>query len=241
MVSSVSVGEMERDGLRLSPAPGNGTVEWTDPQTGEVRDVPKGVDPGWDYNPGEAAWGRRLSDDAMAAWRKQGAAAFESLTPETWENYGLEPRLEPLASGARPDHSIPQTREGVRTYMRRLIGGDEKVYTFADRDHPGFRHDVLVNADSVAGHVDPDRAAFLPVLGETIESPQEVWAAFERHRGTGRVILRQRFIRAAGSGETGMLAVAQARGGVMEAWTVIPTGDWSYLNKQRSGRLVWKR
>ena len=43
--------------------------EWTD-RDGVVHEVPNGIDPGWDYNIGEAAYGRQLSAEAMAAWQK---------------------------------------------------------------------------------------------------------------------------------------------------------------------------
>lgn len=33
-------------------APDNGSYQYTNPRTGEVSEVPKGVDPGWSYNPG---------------------------------------------------------------------------------------------------------------------------------------------------------------------------------------------
>lgn len=36
-------------------APTDGTYEWTDKTTGEIVDVPKGIDPGFDYNVGEAS------------------------------------------------------------------------------------------------------------------------------------------------------------------------------------------
>jgi uncharacterized protein with gpF-like domain len=34
-------------------APPVETYEWTNPRTGEVHQVPVGIDPGWDYNPGQ--------------------------------------------------------------------------------------------------------------------------------------------------------------------------------------------
>lgn len=36
-------------------APDDGTYEWTDRQ-GKTHDVPVGIDPGWDYNCGKAAY-----------------------------------------------------------------------------------------------------------------------------------------------------------------------------------------
>ncbi|MDA8170308.1 MAG: hypothetical protein M0Z48_00565 [Nitrospiraceae bacterium] len=54
---SVSGPEMSRDGLKVNKAPDDGTYEWTNPHTGEIIEVPKGIDPGWAYNPGKVAGG----------------------------------------------------------------------------------------------------------------------------------------------------------------------------------------
>jgi len=45
----------------------DGTVPWRNPATGKTEDVPRGIDPGWDYNVGEAAWGERLGGDPAQA------------------------------------------------------------------------------------------------------------------------------------------------------------------------------
>jgi len=54
-VVSVSGSEMKRDGEKMSRRPDNGTYEWVDKKTGEVHDVPYGIDPGWAYNPGKVS------------------------------------------------------------------------------------------------------------------------------------------------------------------------------------------
>lgn len=41
-------------------APPSPLVEWTNKRTGETQQVPKGIDPGWDYNPGEDRLTRAL-------------------------------------------------------------------------------------------------------------------------------------------------------------------------------------
>lgn len=41
-------------------APKTKMVEWANPRTGAVMDVPQGIDPGWDYNPGEGRLARLL-------------------------------------------------------------------------------------------------------------------------------------------------------------------------------------
>ena len=47
-------------------APDLGTREWTNTRTGEVQDVPRGIDPGFDYNPGVAAMRARNMESVVA-------------------------------------------------------------------------------------------------------------------------------------------------------------------------------
>ena len=50
---AVSKDDLHRFGWKVSDAPHDGTVTWVNPATGEVVDVPEGIDPGWAYNPGD--------------------------------------------------------------------------------------------------------------------------------------------------------------------------------------------
>jgi hypothetical protein len=50
-VYGVSQAEMTRRGLILKQAPHDGSRDWLDKATGEVHQVPKGIDPGFDYVP----------------------------------------------------------------------------------------------------------------------------------------------------------------------------------------------
>jgi uncharacterized protein with gpF-like domain len=59
-VVSHSDRELERltgEGERLAwQAPDIQYRDWENPNTGEILQVPVGIDPGWDYNVGESAW-----------------------------------------------------------------------------------------------------------------------------------------------------------------------------------------
>lgn len=116
--------------------------------------------------------------------------------------------------------------------LERILGGEEKVFSVAGLP-------VLVNAETLARHVDPSRSEFLPLIDETLTDPFEVWLAFERHKGSGLFRLRSRTTKAVdtGSGKT-MLLVANAARGLLEGWTLIPTGDAAYVNRQRQGILL---
>ena len=50
-IYGVSQHELERRGLSISQRPDDGSREWLDKATGEVHQVPKGIDPGFDYSP----------------------------------------------------------------------------------------------------------------------------------------------------------------------------------------------
>ena len=54
ILRQLSEAVMRRRGLEVSEPPEIQTREWTNRLTGETRSVPEGIDPGWDYNPGEA-------------------------------------------------------------------------------------------------------------------------------------------------------------------------------------------
>jgi len=230
-------GEYERakDQLRTE-APDDGTYEYVDKNTGQVLQVPKGIDPGWDYNPGEAAWGRKLSDEAMLEYQAMKADAWESLTPGDWQTYGLPEKLPAIEPMEKLGPALSTMEETVAS-LTDIIGAEEKVFSF---DSKGFRYDLLVNAEVLGRHIKPDRSPFLPFIPEVLIKPQEVWLRFERHKGTGKVVLRQRIIKVLGlEKEKAVLFIADARDGWLEALTMLPTRQGKYLNDQRAGQLVY--
>jgi SPP1 gp7 family putative phage head morphogenesis protein len=53
-VRQVGPVQLRREGLRVGMAPTVPTRTWRNNRTGEVLQVPQGIDPGWDTNPGKA-------------------------------------------------------------------------------------------------------------------------------------------------------------------------------------------
>jgi hypothetical protein len=197
--------------------------------------TPKGVDPGWGYSVGEAAFGKPLADEVMQAWQDAKGEAWESLTPGNWESAG-RPKDVPVDSYAGHIPPAAQNREQLQKTIERVLGVPERAFASPTGDS------VLVNASSLADHMPPDRSSFTPMIPGLITEPFEVWLSFERHKGTGRVVLRQRFIKRVQTGkERGYALIAQSANGAMEAWTVLRSRDTSYLQNQRAGRLIWGR
>ncbi len=203
-----------------------------DPRTGE----PVGIDKGWGYNVGEAAWGAPIAEEAMAAWRAQGAKAYEPLTAGNWEDAGRPEKVPLDAPQAAVFGERLSTREQLHALARNILGGEDHVFSFQSGT---YRYDTLVNAEVLSRHIDPSRSPFLPFITETMTDPYEVWLSFERHKGTGKVVLRQRIVKGLDLGDgKNIIVVANSSGGALEAWTVIPTSSVKYANEQRRGWLV---
>jgi len=53
-VVALSDRDMTRQGLQVGKAPDDGSYEWLNKATGELQQIPNGIDPGWNYTPGRA-------------------------------------------------------------------------------------------------------------------------------------------------------------------------------------------
>lgn len=99
---------------------------------------------------------------------------------------------------------------------------------------------LSLTAQSLADHVRVDRLPYLTLLEETVTKPTEIWMAFERHKGTGKVRLVKRLIKAVQTDKGRYVVLtAQVSAGRFEAWTVVPTTKTGYVQQQRAGRLLW--
>ncbi|WP_218997443.1 PBECR2 nuclease fold domain-containing protein [Shewanella algae] len=234
-VYGVSQYELERRGLTVTTAPEDGIREWLDKTTGEVHQVPKGIDPGFDYNVGEASLGKRLTTQQMQAWQAQKGDAWQSLTSDTWQSFNL-PQLLPVIDTNVALAPSAQTIEQLSDTVNKAFGKEKIV------PGPTDNLSVYINSAALVEHLSKDlhRSRFIPLLADVIAAPQEVWAAFEKHLGTGKVALRLRYIKVVNVGKNkSLLLVAQVVKGRIEAWTFIPLTPGGYLNKQRRGRLLY--
>lgn len=239
-VVSMSGREMTRDGLKETPRPDDGDRDWENPNTGKTEKIPNGIDPGWAYNPGQTAWGKQLAQEVMDEWKKKKREAWDPLTPGDWKIESRPERIPLDTTDVRLNPGIQKTKEGMKDALTRVLGGESKIYSFEGDD--GFRYDINVDAKALADHIDPNRAKYIPFINEFMADPYEVWMSFEQHKGTGQVVLRQRIIKAMDLGKgQGFLMVTNAKNGMMESWTFIPTTDFDYLNSYRTGNLMWKR
>lgn len=113
---SVSAEDLEAEGWTVSEAPDEGETPWVNPRTGEMLMVPRGVDPGWAYNPGKV---------------DQAAHAAELMMDKVGD-------CPPLMGSEALRAAVPLTPEGERTRMtRRSVGLLVRTGLAAWMENPG--------------------------------------------------------------------------------------------------------
>jgi phage-Barnase-EndoU-ColicinE5/D-RelE like nuclease2 len=168
---------MRLKGLKVTQNPPEGTKTITNKRTGEVREVPLGIDPGFDYNPGAA--GRealQLRPLEVAKVTK----ADEELPPATQVDYG------PLKGGQTvpADQLFPDlpSRTGRPVKGQLSDTGDSFFRTFTGEYK-------FKDATSGGG-----RRSYVIMLAEVLRRPDEIWEVQRRILTTGKVITRRRYI-----------------------------------------------
>jgi SPP1 gp7 family putative phage head morphogenesis protein len=99
--------ERMRGDLKFDPPPDD-DFAWTNKRTGEIRMIPRGIDPGWDHNPGKSGWSAFDAAEKLAGAPPELAAKVNQdlrwlIKPlgaefETWFDHA--------AAGGRVDRSV---------------------------------------------------------------------------------------------------------------------------------------
>ncbi len=197
--------------------------------------VPEGIDPGWDYNVGEAAWGRW---DPVLENRELKPLPF--FHERTWQTYGLPEQLEtPFVR--LTEIPVVRGREAAVAALKRMLKNREVLTA------PRGLH-VHVHAESLAAHLENNKALgrliYAELLPDVIEKPQEVWVQFFRDP-RGRVVLRTFFLRAYTIGERQkrrvLVFIGESEKGQLRNVTFIPVWpSWGRINrKYRKGLLFY--
>lgn len=199
--------------------------------TYEVAD--KGIDPGWDYNPGEAAWGR---NEALRLMEGQGG--WTSLDPRGPGDYG-RPEKIPVGESNLGLGPIARSESGLRQALRDAVGGDVAHYT----DPAG---DVVEVNQALVDHMleKPEarwhgREQYFPFIPQLITDPYEVWVTFEQNTDSGRVRVRRRYAKAIRVGKNTVIGlVAETQKNIWVNLTFFH-GGLSGAGNLRVGRLVY--
>jgi len=191
-----------------------------DPKTGE----PIGIDKGFGYNVGKAAFGK--------SWVRE-SGAFIELGP--WRPAAY-PELPAKLPGVSPPVGLGQacrTEDDLRAavpegiYKDRL--GSYTSVTQALADH------IIENEKRWDG-----RERYFPLIPDAIENSQEIWVGFIQFVDSGRVALRKRYVKAYDIEKGRIVGIlADTVKGQTIAFDVI-NSDNMKGGRLRSGRLIFQ-
>lgn len=219
-----------------SGPPREDLVRKPDPFRGGVLALDRGIDPGFNYNVGEAHVGlvRDVPEGYAATrdeWKPLEGGAYKAFGPA---DYGSDAPLEakPLPV---PLGEPASGRAELIDEIERAIGGSQAVL-----EAPGGAG-IQVDARLLGEHIDHRRAPFVPLIPDLIRNPQEVWLIFERNERTGQVALRRRHVTLYETEDKDrpVLMVFQALRGIFEAWTFLVSRSPSYIERYRHGLRIW--
>ncbi|MEQ8318757.1 MAG: phage minor head protein [Rhodospirillales bacterium] len=212
---TLSESDLKRRGLDVTDPPEVEieTREINTPSGKASVRVPKGIDTGFGYNVGEAAFGRGAD---LVAMERHGP--WEALSVPGGNRPAAPGRLTSVAPRASLGPRA-QGEDGLRSTLRSALGADEKIFT----DPIGGRVSV---GQALVDHMlgDPTRLdgreAYFPLIPELIETPAEIWAGFAASRVSGRVSLRRRYVKLLDMGRNQTLGlVADLDGGYFSGIT----------------------
>lgn len=237
-----------RESFKTKPPPEQ-LVDWRNPRTGEVQKIPKGIDPGFDYNPGTKDASLQFEEMVRTKLLKlspavRKAALGAGISPPkiakhypnqpTWEKLGL-PDLRTMA----PQGSAPVLLEAAAdalsaaTVLREALGvpvdGLRLVQTPTGR---------VAIVDRLLQHLVDKRSdrreRFANLILPTLQQPDEVWSTKYDDDTT-----RRRFIKlfVGVKYDLLMIVLEQADGSVL--WNMMPRkrGD---MNEARVGTLIYQ-
>jgi len=243
-VQSLGPRDLARDPARKGKdgpdeAPLTGAVPRRDPRTGEIHTVPPGIDPGWDYNVGRS-WLHGTVPPQLA----------EPLAPYSGTGRGPTGQL-PADLPAMPPPRPAVTAE--------LLPADQPeefyVHRFlqefgATRERPAVFRDVsgtrlvigpelfiragqFTKADAVA------RGRFMLRLAEALKEPDEIWLDWAQ-TADGGAHVRRRYLRRFADDRRGALTVFEWTPAGWFGTTVFVARNASYIERQRSGVLLYR-
>lgn len=224
-VVTLSKDELDRDRLTVTPRPDHGTFEWTNPHTGEILRIPRGIDPGWAYNPGKAS----------VLWDTMPVGATIRPNQPTWRDLG-RPDLRQIPDTAR--HEAPGLLPAGRTL-------DQAVGMVADavglREGQAFVTVTTKDGDLAIIHRDrlshlvekrgDARERYARYILPTIQDPYEIWLT-DYDDG-----LRKQYV-GLFKGSSDLLAVVRLQRDGSVLWNIMQAGD-KKMNPHRVGTLLY--
>lgn len=251
-VRTLSLADLKRRGKDgPDEAPADLMRPHLDPVTGQLSEIPQGIDYGWDYMPG-AQWEQGLVPSALmdAGTPTIGnpRQAVEIDTPEP---------LADLMANAKPFKSQPlpeglQPEDYVDAFLKPFGGqsGAAVLFTDAAGDVVPISDWLFRNSQGELKVMKRGRNILTPLMAEALLDPDEIWMGVARKPDAvdpdaEELIVDRRYIRV--DPRNGIQVVFEIGQRVWQAVTSYnPTTkkgdpDFKAMDKRRGGKLIYKR
>lgn len=219
-------------------APSSGARPYRDPVTGEIHQLPAGIDPGWDYNVGQS-WLHGTVPPELAEPLRPFRGTGNQPT-------GQRPADLPPMPAPRPPRTAELLPEGqdpefyIDAFLEEFGATRDRAEVF--RDASGARivvsRDLFIGADGTPKADAAARGRFMRRLAEALRAPDEIWADWaETH--SGGIHVRRRYLRRFAEAAGGLAVFEWTPAGWFGA-TMLVARAARYLEKQRSGVLLYR-
>ncbi len=197
--------------------------------------APVGIDPGWDYNVGAAAWGQNQAKKLMESEGK-----WVDLVPWGPEKYGRPSVPIDAVKAALGPRVKAGDVPALKEVFRKAVGGDSVFLKDPTGEIVNVNQAITDHIAEKASRWD-GREAYFPFIQELIEDPYEIWVNFARNEVSGRVAVRRRYVK--------MVQVEKKK--TLGLWAEFQDGFWvsqdlfrgevSGAKRLRQGRMVYGR
>ena len=231
----------------VKAAPPVSLRDWRNPITGAIEQVPVGIDPGFDYNPGttgrsaafeamvKAKLGKMSTEVAKAA--EAAGVIFPKVAKEvagqdTWQTLGLADLRQMRPSMAAPDLlTAAESVEDAVNVLRSALGVPVNGARFVETPTG-----LVTIFDKLLPHVVEKRLdrreRFGAFVLPTLQQPDEVWETAYDDATT-----RRRFIKLFSDSKYDLLVIVREGPDGAVLWNVL-NRDRKAMNTMRTGRLV---
>ena len=234
-VQQLMESDVKRLGLKVTttdPRLPNRAVRNT--RTGEVGLVPRGIDPGFNYNVGKARM-KALTPPPLDRPLERPFAGKVSDIPL------------PAAKRVSRDRVLPDnlsSEEYVQSFLQEFGGkiGDPKIFTDVTGERLVISDDLFRDSRGNWKVTKSMRHKYLPLLSETIKDPDEVWQMWEEYPQGRKTLLRRYVTRFDVEGEEAPgFALFDTSSAGWVGVTAFKADALAYLRKQRGGTLVYRK
>ncbi|MCY1648173.1 PBECR2 nuclease fold domain-containing protein [Caulobacter sp. SL161] len=228
------------------------TRTWTNKRTGETREIPVGVDPGFDYNVGEA---RLASFVPPPSPERQRPYVQGERTPRALPNV-RQARSLPSGVKLRPDLGGADAPAVFEAFSKVLGKGEGEVFIDAAQvpvvvGQRMFERHTATGASVAAKEHLAGRAAYAEILAATLKDPDEIWHSIQSRADGSSVFVRNyvSWINTGSDGREAFVVSFHDRDGVWWGATAYPPGNRGKARDQRTqtdagfrvGALVYSR